>query len=235
MALFIEWLGHSTFKLMGSKTIYIDPWKIHTPFHDGDIILISHNHHDHFSPYDIKKIAKTPWTVYGPADVIEELGTGTVLNPGDTAVEGNISINATPSYTIHRLFHPKAKNWVGFNIIIDDIKIFYAGDSDFIPEMRHLGPVEIALLPVGGKYTMNSEEAAIAANSIKPSTVIPYHWGTIVGTKEDAESFAENCKCKTVLLDPGEVIEISEKHLEGNSCKKRNRIHRPQIWNHKSR
>ena len=230
MALFIEWIGHSTFKIMGSKTIYIDPWKIPNTLNDGDIILISHDHHDHFSPHDIKKIAKEPWNVYGPASVIKELGTGRILNPGDATVEGNISIKATPSYTINKLFHPKEKNWVGFYIVIDDIKIYYAGDSDFIPEMRDLEPVDIALLPVGGKFTMNADEAAVAANKIFPATAIPCHWGDIIGTKEDAELFAENCECKTIILDPGELIEISEKYLEKKSRKKGKIKHIFQIW-----
>ena len=230
MALFIEWIGHSTFKIMGSKTIYIDPWKIPNTLNDGDIILISHDHHDHFSPHDIKKIAKEPWNVYGPASVIKELGTGIVLNPGDSTIEGNINIKATPSYTINKLFHPKEKNWVGFYIVIDDIKIYYAGDSDFIPEMRDLEPVDIALLPVGGKFTMNADEAAVAANKIFPATAIPCHWGDIIGTKEDAELFAENCECKTIILDPGELIEISEKYLEKKSRKKGKIKHIFQIW-----
>jgi L-ascorbate metabolism protein UlaG (beta-lactamase superfamily) len=230
MALFIEWIGHSTFKLMGSKTIYIDPWKIPATLRDGDIILLSHDHHDHFSPYDIKKIAKEPWNVYGPASVIKELGTGTILNPGDSAVEGNISIKATPSYTINKLFHLKDKNWVGFYIIIDDIKIYYAGDSDFIPEMLDLEPVDIALLPVGGKFTMNAEEASAAANKIFPATAIPYHWGDIIGSKKDAELFAEDCECKTIILDPGDVIKILEKHLVKNYRKERPIKRIFQIW-----
>jgi L-ascorbate metabolism protein UlaG (beta-lactamase superfamily) len=225
MALCIEWIGHSTFKLLGSKIIYIDPWKIPETLRDGDIILLSHIHHDHFSPHDIKKIAKEPWNVFGPAGVVKELGSGTVLNPGDSTVMGSISITAIPSYTINKLFHPKEKNWIGFYIIIDGIKIYYAGDSDFIPEMRKLKPVDIALLPIGGKFTMNADEAAIAANRIFPASAIPYHWGDIIGTKKDAEVFAENCECKTIILDPGEVIEILENHLVGNSRKKRP-IHR---------
>ena len=233
MALFIEWLGHSTFKLMGSKTVYIDPWKIPFSLQDGDIILLSHDHHDHFSPHDIKKIAKTPWNVYGPDDVIKELGTGSVLNPGDSVREQNVSITAIPSYTITKLFHPKEKNWIGFYIIIDDIKIYYAGDSDFIPEMRHLEPVDIALLPVCGKFTMNAMEAAEAANCIFPATAIPYHWGDIIGTKTDADSFAENCDCKTVILNPGELIEILEKHLAGNIRKEGKIKHIFQIWRYK--
>jgi len=230
MALYIEWIGHSSFKIMGSKTIYIDPWKIPNTLNDSDIILISHEHHDHFSPHDIKKITKEPWNVYGPASVIQELGTGKVLNLGDSTIEGNIIITATPAYTINKLFHPIEKKWIGFYIIIDDIKIYYAGDTDFIPEMRDLGPVDIALLPVGGKFTMDADEAAAAANKIFPATAIPYHWGDIVGTKKDANLFAEDCECKTIILDPGEIIEISEKVLERNSRKK-SPIHRIfQIW-----
>ncbi len=213
MALYIEWIGHSSFKISGSKKIYIDPWKVSKEMRDGDIILISHPHHDHFSPHDIKKVAREPWNLFGPQDVVDELGSGSALKAFESISSCGVSIKALPSYTIDKLFHPRRKGWLGYIIIIDGISIYYGGDTDALPEMKDFGPVDIALLPVGGRFTMDCREAATAVKMLKPATTIPYHWGDIIGSRDDAERFAASCDSKTVILNPGELVEISRDYL----------------------
>lgn len=213
MSITVEWLGHSSFRLTGSRTIYIDPWKVPSRRKDGDIVLISHSHHDHFSAYDIKQVTRDSWNVLGPEDVIQELGIGRSMVPTDVIETEGVRISALRAYTIHRLFHPVAKNWLGFIIEMDDVKLYYAGDTDVIPEMREIGPVDIALLPVPGVFTMDAQEAAQATQLFKAACAIPYHWGDTIGSRKDAERFARAAACKVIILDPQASMVIH--HTEG--------------------
>lgn len=213
MSITVEWLGHSSFRLTGSRTIYIDPWKIPSRRKDGDVILISHLHHDHFSAYDIKQVTRDSWNVWGPEDVIQELGIGRFMLPTDSIETEGISVTAVKAYTIHRLFHPVEKNWLGFIIEMDGVRLYYAGDTDLIPEMRSIGVVDIALLPVPGVFTMDAHEAAQATQLFKAGCAIPYHWGDTIGSREDAEQFARAAACKVVILDPQASLVIQ--HTDG--------------------
>jgi L-ascorbate metabolism protein UlaG (beta-lactamase superfamily) len=184
----IEWLGHASFKIRGSKLIYTDPYKIRDT-EKADIILITHEHFDHLSPDDIQKIRGPKTMVIAPADCVAKIG-GTVkaIKPGQAINIDEVVIEAVPSYNIGKNFHPKQKNWVGYVIEMSGKRIYQAGDTDVIPEMDNI-KADIALLPIGGTYTMTAEEAALACEKIKPTYAIPMHYGSIVGSKQDAERF----------------------------------------------
>lgn len=188
----ISWLGHSSVKIGGDKIIYIDPWKLK----DGekaDIILVSHSHGDHLSPEDIKKISKEDTVIITTPDCVSQLsGDVRAVKPGDEVTVSGITIEAVASYNKDKAFHPKANNWIGFVVTVGGKRIYYCGDTDFIPEMENI-KADIVIAPVGGTYTMTAEEAAEAVNLIKPEVAIPIHYDDIVGSIEDAKKFKELC------------------------------------------
>ncbi|MBW2981767.1 MBL fold metallo-hydrolase [Candidatus Woesearchaeota archaeon] len=200
----IKWLGHAGFKIKKKKVVYIDPYHIDET-EEADLILITHEHYDHCSPDDIKKIIKEDTVTIGPKSAIMKLEHGNtfIIKPGDRKEFDDIIIDVIPAYNIGKKFHPKEKGGVGYIITIDGKKIYHAGDTDLIPEMEKL-VVDVALLPVGGEYTMNAEEAASAANKIKPKIAVPMHYGSIIGSKEDAEEFSKLCECEVRILGKGE-------------------------------
>ncbi len=192
----MKWLGHDTFLIdYENKAIYIDPYQLKGNPPKADYIFITHSHYDHFSKEDIDKIIRDDTVIIGPADVISEVKTGkTVLAEiGKENKLDGFSFKSIPAYNTNKEFHPKANKWVGYIIDIGGVKIYHAGDTDRIPEMKGLG-VDIALLPVSGTYVMTAEEAVEAAKDIKPDIAIPMHYGAIVGSSVDAEKFAELLK-----------------------------------------
>jgi L-ascorbate metabolism protein UlaG (beta-lactamase superfamily) len=199
----IHWLGHDTFKITGEKIIYTDPFQIAK--HDAaDIVLITHEHYDHCSPDDVKKIQKPHTVIVTTSDCAKKLnGNIHIVKPGDTITLSGITIQAVPAYNTNKKFHPKENGWVGFIFTINGQKIYLAGDTDFIAEMKDLKDIDVALLPVSGTYVMTSEEAAKAALAIQPKTAIPMHYGSIVGTAYDAADFADRLKgkIKTLILE----------------------------------
>jgi len=198
----LSWLGHASFKLKaGERIIYIDPWKVKKG-EGADLILITHSHFDHLSPDDVRHIQKKDTVIVTTKDSTSNLkGDVRIIKPGDKITVGDIEIETIPAYNIGKSYHPKANGWVGFIMTISGKKIYHAGDTDATPEMKKLG-VDIALLPVGGTYTMTAEEAAEIANEFKPISAIPMHWGTIVGSKADAEKFKKLFKGETNVLQP---------------------------------
>ena len=108
--------------------------------------------------------------------------------------EGGV-VKAVPAYNVNKKFHPKDEGWNGYVLEISGKKVYHAGDTDLIPEMQSLGDIDIALLPVGGTYTMTAEEAVDAVRFIKPKLAVPMHFGSdVVGTEEDALRFVQGCK-----------------------------------------
>jgi len=197
----IYWLGHASFKLdAGERPIYIDPRNVKKD--KASLILITHSHFDHLSSDDIKKIQADDTILVATKDSATKLkGDVRTIEPGDSLELGGIHVEAIASYNVGKTFHPKSSGWVGYILTIDGKRIYHAGDSDSIPEMKPL-VVDVALLPVGGTYTMTAEEAAEVANEFKPKTVVPMHWGEIVGTRADAERFRDLFDGETVILEP---------------------------------
>lgn len=184
----IEWLGHASFRITGEKTVYIDPWQIEGgPL--ADIILVTHDHRDHLSPEDIAKIS-TPRTVFVCPQFCASKLQGQVrgVKPGDKIEIEGVHIEAVPAYNTNKPNHPRKAGHVGYIVEMGGRRIYHAGDTDLIPEMSQF-KCDVALLPIGGTYTMNADEAADAVLRIRPKVVIPMHWGRIVGGETDVERF----------------------------------------------
>ncbi|MBN2210121.1 MAG: MBL fold metallo-hydrolase [Sedimentisphaerales bacterium] len=208
MAIKITWINHASFRLGNGKIIYIDPWKLTASPHDANLVLVSHSHYDHYSAEDISKVARPDTDIIAPADVIKKLGRGQVIEPNHTLTVHGLTITATAAYNPAKQFHPRDNNWVGFIIEMDGKRIYYAGDTDITEEMKGLTHIDVALMPVGGTYTTNAEEAAQACNHFKPRLAIPYHFGDIVGGESDAQTFDLETQCPVKILQPGESMTI---------------------------
>jgi len=197
----ITWLGHASFRIKAPEgVIYIDPWKLH----DGepaDLILITHDHFDHFSADDVQKVRKADTTIVTTAAVAAKVrGDVKTVKAGDALTVKGVKIEVVPAYNPRKEFHPKRAGGIGFIITAGGRRIYHAGDTDAIPEMANI-KADVALLPVGGKYTMTASEAAQVANQIKPKVAVPMHWGDIVGTHTDAKLFCEQCQVPTQMLE----------------------------------
>lgn len=199
----ITWFGHASFMIENGKRIYLDPYDLPAGVAKADLILITHDHGDHFSRKDIDSIITPSTEIVSIRSVIGKIGKDiknlTEIAAGDTVRIGEIEIEAVPAYNIKKDYHPKSKGYVGFIIRTTKRSIYHAGDTDLIPEMKGLD-VDVAMLPIGGKYTMDATDAAEAANLIKPAVAIPMHWGKIIGTAEDAEAFKAKSKVPVIIL-----------------------------------
>jgi L-ascorbate metabolism protein UlaG (beta-lactamase superfamily) len=173
-------------------------------------VLVSHSHYDHYSAEDIAKVSGAETKLIASADVIAKEKAGEGITPGLTVALDGIWVKGVAAYNPDKQFHPKRNNWVGFVIEIGSKRIYYAGDTDLTEEMKGLKDIDVALLPVGGTYTMNAKEAAEATSHIRPKLAIPYHWGDIIGGQSDAEAFSEQVECDVKVLLPGETVIIEE-------------------------
>jgi L-ascorbate metabolism protein UlaG (beta-lactamase superfamily) len=187
----IYWLGHDSFRIDGDVTIYIDPWKLAAGSPPADLILVTHEHSDHFSPEDIDLI-RTPQTdLVTIASVAAKLGGPVhIVKPGDRLTVRSVAIEVLPAYNLHKKYHPREKGHVGYVLGVGGQRIYHAGDTDAIPEMRDLRP-DIAMIPVSGTYVMDVDEALEAVTLLKPGLVIPMHYGAIVGSDADALRFQQ--------------------------------------------
>ena len=205
----LQWLGHASFKMCHEDTVlYIDPWKLNDSPHDATLVLVSHSHYDHYSPVDIANVSGPDTKLIASADVIAKEGAGEVITGGLMIELENVRLTGVAAYNPNKDFHPKSNNWVGFVIEIGSKRLYYAGDTDLTEEIKALQNIDVALLPVGGTYTMDAAQAAEAVSHFKPKMAIPYHWGDIVGGRSDAEKFAKSAKCETKILTPGETITL---------------------------
>lgn len=202
----LKWLGHSGFLILNSKVIYIDPYNISENLPKADLILLTHSHYDHCSVADLQKIVREGTRIIAPADCQSKITRFNVpikmeiIEKGNELDFGDVKISTIPAYNIDKPFHSKDELWVGYLIKMNDVLIYHAGDTDKIPEMQKLTGYKqgdkkfIALLPIGGRFTMSVEEAVEAAKLLKPNLVIPMHYGSIVGTIDDAKDFFEQCR-----------------------------------------
>ena len=201
----LKWLGHSGFLIKNKRIIYVDPYNVKEGLEKADIILITHSHYDHCSLPDMEKIVKDGTRIVAPADCQSTIAKIDIhvkielIEPGQELEFGDVKFYALPAYNIDKHFHPKDEQGVGYIIKLDGVVIYHAGDTDVIPEMQKLtgykqqGKEFVALLPIGGRFTMSAEEAAEAAKIIKPTLAIPMHWGALIGTKSDAQEFVDLC------------------------------------------
>jgi L-ascorbate metabolism protein UlaG (beta-lactamase superfamily) len=199
----ITWLGHASVLMEANGvSIITDPYQLQAG-HPVDIILITHSHYDHLSPEDIKKVRDDKTTILAPADCAEQLGPNAmVIKAGDRVDCGKgVVVEAYPAYNTDKEFHTKNKGWLGYVVDFDGRRVYIAGDTDRIAEMKNIA-CDVAFLPAGGTYTMTAEAAAKAVKDIGPAVAIPIHWGTIVGSRADAEKFVKLVGEQARLMEP---------------------------------
>ena len=207
MSIFVKSLGHASFEIKADgKIIYADPYQ--GEYHDkADLILVSHSHMDHCDPSKINGILKDGTLIIAPADCASKIGRSVKsLKPGEKTSVGNITVQAVEAYNYKRFrspgtpFHPKGLG-VGYLLTIGGKTIYHAGDTDFIPEMKNLKNIYLALLPCDGTFTMDGPEVVEATLAINPQHVIPMHSGQTDLEKIKKEVEAKS-KIKVVLLRP---------------------------------
>lgn len=191
----IEVLYHSSIRISKNKIIYIDPFKIDKNYNDADIIFITHDHFDHYSEEDIDKVINENTTIIIPEEMLTKILRKGINKNAVITVESNkeymvqgIKFETIPAYNTNKTFHPKENDWVGYIITLDGIRYYIAGDTDITEENRKV-KCDVAFVPVGGTYTMDFKEAAQLINEIQPKVAVPIHYGSVVGTKQDATDF----------------------------------------------
>ncbi len=206
---FITINTHSSIRLQTTQgaVVYVDPYGFQTEPHDADLVLVTHTHFDHFSPEDIKRV-RTPHTAFVMPASNEREFLDAGFSREDTAFVApydhatplpGIEVKAVPAYNGSKAFHPKSNAWVGYVIEANGVRAYVAGDTDNLPENRTIA-CDVALVPVGGTYTMDVSEAAAFVNELRPKVAIPEHYGTVAGSPEDGKRFA-------ALIDPSiEVV-----------------------------
>ncbi|MBE6753413.1 MAG: MBL fold metallo-hydrolase [Ruminococcaceae bacterium] len=204
---FISINAHSSIRIAcehvaGEKIIYADPFKLTDAPHDADIVLITHEHYDHYSPEDIAK-ADSGNTLYVMPAAMEGKpvpGKAIYMQPGDSAIVCGVQICAVPSYNVNKPMHQKQYGWLGYIVEVGGRRIYIAGDTDVNDDILQLR-ADIAMVPVGGTYTMDAPEAAQLINAVRPAVAIPTHYGDIVGTPADGEHFRS-------LVDSGIEVQL---------------------------
>lgn len=191
----IEVLYHSSIRINKDKIIYIDPFKIDKNYNDADIVFITHDHYDHYSEEDIDKVINKNTTIIIPEELLTKLLRKGINKNAIITVEPNvkymvqgIKFETIPAYNTNKSFHPKENDWVGYIITLNDIRYYVAGDTDITEENRKV-KYDVAFVPVGGTYTMDFKEAAQLINEIQPKIAVPIHYGSVVGTEQDASDF----------------------------------------------
>lgn len=195
----ITLIAQSALRIVNSlgEVIYFDPFQLDDRYYnDADYIFITHSHYDHLSIEDILKIKKDNTVIIGPSDIeeiVKDIGFNNILlvEPNNKYKINNISFETVYAYNINKSFHKKEYNWVGYIVVVDNNRVYVAGDTDHVEELDNI-KCDIACVPVGGTYTMTSREASELIKIIKPKLAIPIHYKTVVGSVEDAYSFKKD-------------------------------------------
>jgi L-ascorbate metabolism protein UlaG (beta-lactamase superfamily) len=215
MGVFVKWLAHASFQIKAEgKIIYVDLEKYGEVTEKAELILVTHSHTDHCDPDKIKNVQKEDTVIIAPEDCASIIGRSVkTLRPGEETSVDNIRVKAVEAYNYKRFrspgnpYHPKGFG-VGYLIKVEGKTVYHAGDTDFIPEMRKVGPVDVVLLPSGGTYTMDNAEAAEAAIAINPKIVIPMHrWDT--NPEEFKKKVEANSNIKVMVLQEGEEFQLA--------------------------
>ncbi|MBD3262328.1 MAG: MBL fold metallo-hydrolase [Candidatus Altiarchaeales archaeon] len=208
----VTWFSQSAFLFEGEgKTIYIDPYKVVSK-RKADLILVTHSHYDHMDPQTIAALSGSKTTVVGPRDVQNNLKQEIVsVEPSTEHVFDDVVVCVVEAYNIHRTAHPRGFG-VGYVMELEGKRIYHAGDTDVTPKMLSLKDIDLALLPVGGCFTMDWREASQAVKSFKPEFAAPMHYGSVVGSKKDAKAFKRQVESETatraIVFESGEKISL---------------------------
>ncbi len=183
-------LTHSSIRIDAGEVMYFDPFNIKEAAHDADIIFVTHEHFDHFSPEDIAKLKSDNTILVCPLTMADKLSATDfdkehieLVEPQDELSIDDINIKAVPAYNVGKHFHPEENRWVGYLVEVHGTSYYVAGDTDINDDVINVR-CDVALLPCGGTYTMDSCEAAKLADFIKPKLVIPTHYGSVAGEPE---------------------------------------------------
>ena len=175
----LERITHACFRLTLSngKVVYFDPYKMPKGAPKADYIFVSHEHHDHLDVDSITKIAKTGTILVMPASVKKAVAQckSEEVKPGDNLTFDDFELTVIPAYNINKQFHPKANQWVGYIVKAENKRVLHGGDTDCIPEYSQYQGVDVALLPVGGTYTMDFKDTIKALDLLKPKILVPMH------------------------------------------------------------
>lgn len=184
----------------GEKVIYVDPFEMTEEPKDADYIFITHNHYDHYSPDDIKKVACSKSILVIPEkmgsramDLAPFVSRISAVKPDTYNYVEDLEFETIPAYNLTKDYHPKSAGWVGYILCLDNERIYIAGDTDATPEAKEVD-CDVAFVPIGGTYTMDASEAAELVNHIQPKIAIPTHYGRVVGSYADADVFEKEVK-----------------------------------------
>lgn len=201
----LHWLGHDSFRLDGPPVVYFDPWNLKGKPPAADLILVSHEHFDHCSPEDVVRVTGPNTIILAGGGAAGQLKGARAVRPGDRMTVAGVEVEAVPAYNINKFrapgqpFHPRNAGHVGYVVTVEGVRLYFAGDTDAIPEMAQIA-CDVALLPVSGTYVMTVEEAVEAARTLKPAIVVPMHYGAGIGTPHNGERFAALYPGRMVVL-----------------------------------
>ena len=191
----LTWFQQAAFRWQDDeRTIYVDPWGTPEGAPVADVIVITHAHHDHFCIEDITRLSTSTTKLVAPHDVAAELkGDVTPVAPGESHEVGGLRLTTVPAYNTREEaldFHPKAKRWVGYVLELGGRSFYHAGDTDHAPELDGVRS-DVALVPIGGHFTMNADEAAGLVREMAPGLAVPMHYGFVVGSASDGQRFRD--------------------------------------------
>ncbi len=202
----VQVLTHSSIRIAENQIVYFDPFHVEGEPHDADIICVTHDHFDHYSPEDLAKVKNAATILVCPKTMEDSLSNSGIseeftelVAPGDELEINGVRIQAVPAYNVGKQFHPQANQWVGYLVTMNEVTYYIAGDTDINEDVKKVR-CDAALLPVGGTYTMTAEEAAELAEMIHPKAAIPTHYGSVAGKAEDGQIFADLLKDKINVI-----------------------------------
>lgn len=203
----IEVLTHSSIRIHCTYgTIYIDPYQVGKAFNDADYIFITHDHYDHYSPEDIRKVIGKDTVFIVPEKMKRTLTSDfdkcevNAVRPGEAYHVNDLAFETVAAYNLLKPFHPKKNGWCGYILTIDGKRVYIAGDTDETKEAKAV-KCDIAMVPIGGTFTMDAKKAADLINQIRPKAAIPIHYGSVAGKPEDGEIFRRS-------VDPSIITDI---------------------------